>query len=245
MSRKLRQDLHTLAGAYALNALGGDELHRFEGHLLQCESCVQEVRGLSETTALLGAAAALTPPPAMRERVLSEVSRTRQLAPAPIQLSSPAGGWGRRWSFLALAACLVLALALGGVAVNQQIQLDQARQHDQAIAQVLAASDATYVSGDAGDGVHATVVASESAGGLVFTASGLAPLEGKDYQLWLADPDGAMRSGGVVPIGSDGIPQPLLASGLDEANGVAVTIEPEGGSDQPTSSPIMAMDFEG
>jgi len=44
--RLLRQDLHTLTGAYALDALAdGSELTRFSRHLNRCQSCASEVRG--------------------------------------------------------------------------------------------------------------------------------------------------------------------------------------------------------
>ena len=44
-----RTDPHTLAGAYALDALGGADRARFERHLCACPSCSQEARGLLET----------------------------------------------------------------------------------------------------------------------------------------------------------------------------------------------------
>ncbi|NYE47328.1 anti-sigma-K factor RskA [Spinactinospora alkalitolerans] len=245
MSRGLRQDLHTLAGAYALNALPAEDLRRFEEHMVHCEACVQEVRGLAETTALLGSAAAEAPPEGMRRRVLAEVAHTRQLAPAPVEIAVRRSGWRDRAMLLGLAASLLIALVLGGVAVNLDRQVDELRRNEQAVAEILAAPDATYVSGSPEEGVSATVVAAESVGGLVFTADGLRPLEDRDYQLWLADADGSVRSGGLVRLDSDGSTVPLLASGLDGAEGVAVTIEPAGGSPQPTSDPIMQMELEG
>ena len=56
----MRPDVHALAGAYALDALPADEQQRFERHLASCEACAEEVRGLAETAALLGEAAART-----------------------------------------------------------------------------------------------------------------------------------------------------------------------------------------
>lgn len=243
MSR-LRQDLHTLAGAYALNALPEDELRRFEEHLAHCESCVQEVRGLSETAALLGAATARTPPEAMRRRVLEEVSRTRQLAPAQARLAVPRPRWWSWGGSLVLAASLVVVLALGGVVAWQQRQIAELENSEQAIAAVLAAPDIEVASGRPAEGVSATVVSSESRGDLVFSAQGLDPLSEQDYQLWLAEPDGSVRSAGLLRVAPGGEVRPLLADGIGEAEGIAVTIEPEGGSDQPTSDPMMQMPLE-
>jgi anti-sigma-K factor RskA len=70
----LRRDPHALAGAYALDALDGDDRARFERHLASCRTCPAEVRGFAETAAMLGLAAAVTPPPALKGRVLADVA---------------------------------------------------------------------------------------------------------------------------------------------------------------------------
>ena len=69
-----RRRLHALAGAYALDALQAAERDRFEHHLRGCQSCVREVRSLAATAAALGMAAAATPPPRLRGRVLDAVA---------------------------------------------------------------------------------------------------------------------------------------------------------------------------
>src|SRR6202167_558866 len=81
--RLLRHDLHSLTGAYALDALeGGAERERFARHLSRCQSCASEVRGFREVaTAMAFAAAAAAPPPEMRAQVLTAVAHTRQLPP--------------------------------------------------------------------------------------------------------------------------------------------------------------------
>lgn len=70
----LRRDPHALAGAYALDALEAAERARFERHLASCPTCPGEVRGFAETAAVLGLAAAVTPPPALKGRVLADVA---------------------------------------------------------------------------------------------------------------------------------------------------------------------------
>jgi anti-sigma factor RsiW len=59
--RRGRTDLHTLAGAYALDAISDADRAQFEQHLARCEACAAEIRGLREATATLGAAAAVRP----------------------------------------------------------------------------------------------------------------------------------------------------------------------------------------
>lgn len=239
------QDLHTLTGAYALNALTPSESVRFEDHLADCESCVQEVRGFTETSALLASATAQTPPAELRERVLAEVARTRQLAPAPERLPEPRRrGWP--WTLgLVLAACVALILALGAVVLDQGRQVDELRSNEQQIAAVLAAPDAVSTSAEPMEGVSVTVVHSETLGNLVFSAHGLDDLTEEDYQLWLTRADGSVYSAGVLSVDTAGFVLPVLAEPDEATEGVAVTVEPAGGSEQPTSDPVMAMPVTG
>ena len=82
-------ELHLLTGAYALDALDPAERAAFEEHLATCESCQAEVKELRATAGLLGAAAAETPPPSLKERVMAEVDRTRQDPPLVVASSPP------------------------------------------------------------------------------------------------------------------------------------------------------------
>ena len=70
----LRRAPHVLAGAYALDALDAAERARFERHLATCRTCPDEVRGFAATATELGLAAAVTPPPALKGRVLADVA---------------------------------------------------------------------------------------------------------------------------------------------------------------------------
>jgi len=64
---------HDLAAGYALDALDGAELTRFERHLRTCRTCPDEVRGFAATATELGRAAAVTPPPSLKAAVLGAV----------------------------------------------------------------------------------------------------------------------------------------------------------------------------
>ncbi|MFF3303386.1 anti-sigma factor domain-containing protein [Streptomyces sp. NPDC001741] len=244
-------DLHTLTGAYALHALPEDERVAFERHLGVCEACAQEVRELSATAARLGLAVSATAPPGLRERVLREITTVRQ-EPPPHGRSAravPPPGRAGRWSTYALAACVAAAAAFGGVAVwqNQVAQdarqkTDRAQQRDEQVARVLTAPDARTTAADLGDGARGTVVVSQSVNKAVFLASDMArPPGGKVYQLWFDD-EGAMRSAGLMdPSATDGTV--LLDGPVDRASGMGITVEPTGGSEQPTSQPVALMEF--
>ncbi|MET8756077.1 zf-HC2 domain-containing protein [Streptomyces sp. NPDC004667] len=64
---------HGATAAYALDALPEPERAAFEAHLETCPDCAREVREFAATAALLGAAASVEPPPALREAVLRRI----------------------------------------------------------------------------------------------------------------------------------------------------------------------------
>src|SRR5579863_9786657 len=87
---KQRRDTHTLAGAYAMDAISAADRDRFERHLAGCQECAEEIAGLREATARLGAASAVTPPAGLKERVMAAAAMTRQQAPDAAAADSPA-----------------------------------------------------------------------------------------------------------------------------------------------------------
>ena len=243
-------ELHTLTGAYAVHALPDEERAEFERHLADCAQCAQEVRELSATAERLGTAVSFAPPPEMRAQVLRRITAVRQ---EPPKVPSPEGVSGplraRALPRFALAACLAAAAAFGGIAVWQHQEAQDAReraavaeQRAQGVAQVLAAPDARRVSGRLADGATGTVVVSERRDKAAFLASGLpAAPSGKVYQLWFND-RGTMRSAGLLD-GSSGTTSMLMEGQVGRATGMGITVEPAGGSKQPTSDPLALMEF--
>ena len=74
-------DIHTLSGAYALDALDGDEALAFERHLESCASCRDEVRSLRETLPALAEDSAEPAPERLRADVLAGITSVRPLPP--------------------------------------------------------------------------------------------------------------------------------------------------------------------
>lgn len=244
-----RTDPHTLAGAYALDALGGADRARFERHLSGCHSCAQEARGLQEATARLADALAAQPPEGMRERVMAAAARTRQNPPVTGQARSgrPARsrwpGWaasrGRRWGIAAACGVLAIALVSGGLMHHMQQQLNQERARSRAIAGVLNAPDATMMTVAATSRGTATIVMSHRARALVFTAARLPALPSSQrYELWLMGRAGA-RAAGMLPGPRAGMTAPVIVSGLRAGDEFAVSAEPARGTAHPTSRMIL------
>ncbi|MFJ6051640.1 anti-sigma factor domain-containing protein [Streptomyces sp. NPDC092307] len=245
-------DLHTLTGAYVLDALEPAERAAVERHLADCSSCSQEVREFSETVTRLGLAVAAPPSAALRDEVMRRIATVRQDPPTTAR--SGRGGHVRpRWRPVpswALAACLAGAVALGGVAVAQYQQAEDARQQarqariaNDAVGAVLAAADARVATAPLRDGAVGTVVVSDSRNQAVFAASGLpAPPSGKVYQLWYNDGGGKMRPAGLMGSGTPATAT-LLDGPIDTASGMGLTVEPAGGSARPTSAPVALLTF--
>ncbi|MFJ8624884.1 anti-sigma factor domain-containing protein [Kitasatospora sp. NPDC093550] len=244
-------DLHTLTGAYAAHALDPAESAEFERHLASCPACALEVTEFAATLARLGAAQAVVPPEALKARVMAALPGVRQegprIAPAPGRGSRSGRGAGG-WTKFALAACLAIAAGAGGIAVQQHQDADRARARAASVqsqadrlAVLLTAPDARTATGTAASGTGVgTVVWSRDRGQAAFLASGMpAPAAGTTYQLWFDD-SGSMRSAGLLPSGEGGV---LLSGPLDGATGVGVTLEPAGGSEHPSSAPVMLLSF--
>ncbi|MGH3069732.1 MAG: anti-sigma factor [Streptosporangiaceae bacterium] len=239
-----RHDLHGLSGAYALDALAGLELDQFEHHLHRCPPCANEVRGFRETATRLALAVAASPPPGLRERVLTAASVTRQLPPEvsemPQARPEPARGpWLPRLGVAVAAAAVAAAVALGVVQSSTQQQLSRAQAENRSVAAVLAAPDARLAVHHTTDGGLATVVASQSRHALIISTAGLPALSGgKVYELWFVAGQTARRAG-LLPAAAAGRTAPLLASGLAPGDAVALTVEPAGGTSHPTTKPIV------
>lgn len=237
-------DLHTLTGAYALNALSDEERAAFEHHLVQCEACRSEVAELRETAARLGSAVAVPAPAGLKATVLQQVQRTRQLHPEGGQVVPlRRRGWSTRLTALAAAAAVITAVLLGAQVITLNRDLEQANQQlsqltgtQAAVSEVLTARDAQVVTSDRG-GASAAVVISRKSGKLAFVPQRMpAPGAGRTYQLWLITPHGA-HSAGLLGEAT----RPVVAKTVADTRQIGVTIEPAGGSAQPTSDPILQL----
>ncbi|MGK5449888.1 anti-sigma factor domain-containing protein [Streptomyces radiopugnans] len=201
---------------------------------------------------MLGLVRSVLRDPAQSEEVAQEVlvavrqepPRARPPAGSPGGAGAAGGGTGRlrRLPRLALAASVASALVLGGVAAWQYERARDARQRADELTRLLAAPDALLAAGELPGGGSATVVVSRSRDRAAFLASRLPePPAGKVYQLWFDD-DGAMRPAGVVEA-SGGRAAVVMDGPVAGADGMGVTVEPQGGSAQPTSEPLAVMEF--
>ena len=230
-----RKEPHTLAGAYAMDAVEPGDRARFEHHLARCDACAQEVSELRETTARLAVASAVTPPAAMKQQVLAAARGTRQHGP----VTAPKPRLTTRRVLLvaapAAAALIAVATVFGLANSNTSQRLGQAQQRDQGIASVLTAKDATMMSDPVIGGGMARIVMSHQKQALVFTAKGLPALPASaGYELWLDGPSGD-RPVGMLPAAAHGMTGPVIASGLRAGDHLMLSVEPTAGTMHPTT----------
>jgi anti-sigma-K factor RskA len=226
------QGIHELSAAYALHALDPDEQREFEEHLARCEECRRYVADFQETAAVMAyELEGPAPPPALRDRIL-ERARSEQPNVVPLQR--------RRWAFPATAtlaaAATIAAVAFGiwAFTLNSNLSdersaLDSSRQE----VAVLADVNAERIPLEGADGT--LVVASDGEAALVVEGLESAPAD-ETYEAWVIEgdrprPAGLFQSGGDRTVFK--LTEPVPAGAV-----VAVTVEPESGSDQPTSDPI-------
>jgi hypothetical protein len=172
--------------------------------------------------------------------VLADITSVRPLPPTVVPLAERRS---RRRPQLLLAAAAAVVLVGAGAVVWQQPWQDSSSESRLTGAQaVLAAGDARSSSLDFPNGASATVTHSDSLHEAVIVTKKMpAPPSGKVYQLWLDQPGVGMVSAGLMPVDPD---QTVLLTGdAATAAGAGITVEPEGGSDQPTSKPIALFDF--
>lgn len=226
-------DIHTLAGAYALDAIDDLDRTRFDRHLAACPACATEVAELTETVAALADAIADVPPAGLRSAVLARVAGTPQLRPEARRGSGRPATRRRRW--IAAAAAVV---AIGGagtvgyvVADRSGHQATRADAEARRIAAVLAAPDARMRTTPTGGG-RVSLVSSASLNEAVAVLTDLpAPGPRHAYQLWLIR-GRSPQSVGVLPTGHTEATE--LISGVRGAQAFGVTREPAGGSASPT-----------
>ena len=238
-----------LAGLYVLDALTPEERAAVDSHLRTCLLAHPEFSELGGVTpALASLAPPAGAPAALKRRVLEEygvATLERQPVPASRRPRRPWHGW-MGW---ATAAAAVLVFAVVGVwAVGQRNDADQAAHRAQMMADAVAAmtspgAQVAMLSGSGtAQGAHGFAAFPASGGGYVVMTDLPAPPSGMAYQAWYMVGGQAM-SAGVMDVDENG---ELVAAGMQPMPGtseVAFTLEPMGGSDEPTSAPLITGDL--
>lgn len=232
-------DVTGLAGLYALDALEGEELVQFEAYLAAHPEARNEVDEFRQTAARLAVASAEPAPSSMRADVLGTLATVRQEPPRlDVERARRRQRATRRIASIAAVVLLVVAAGTGGYLLGHDSPSTGTETAD-GLTSILASSDATLVDLAGESGLGARLVYSEQAQGAVVVADDLpAPPEGRTYELWKVRDGQPVSAGLFVP--ADGSVRVPVDATLAPGDTVAVTIEPDGGSDAPTMPIVMS-----
>ncbi len=226
--------------AYMLGALEPAEAAELERHAEGCERCQAEIRWLTPAiNALPESVERLEPPRDLRERVMAEVRF--DAAPEDAPAGEPATGlFGRAGAWLrelgsgpmglrpvvGFAAAVLVVAAVAGFAIGGGLGSDEGGQ------------TSTVVAGNP-PGVTAKVVSDSGSGTLHLDNVKQLPSD-RVLEAWI------QRDGKVEPVEALFVPdrKGKASTELPDMAGVEVvmvTTEPEGGSESPTSAPIITI----
>lgn len=225
-------EIHELAAAYALDALDASERAAFEAHSATCAICRGEVTEHRRTAAALATLNATAPPPGLRERVLADAARTRQLAPQPAPVVALSGRRRAKAATWLAAAAAVVTIAVGAVLL---VGRGEASFNDQ-VAAMMDDPDARMAELDGPAGAFKLVWDDRHVAVLGDALPPPAP--GMRYELWLLDAAGAHPMGLLDEAPGGGVRRMLDVPADMTVAGWGVTLEPPGGSATP-SVPIL------
>jgi anti-sigma-K factor RskA len=222
--------------AYLLDALTGEEAREVERHIEGCARCRERARWLQASVEMLPTAVEqLEPPPQLRERLMETVraEAAAHAAPEPARgRDRSAGALDRRGRLERLFALPRPAMALGALLL------------------AVGAGALGYAVGTGGDGGDTTTIRAEvaPAGARVtldrdgdrgiLRVSGLPQHRNRIYEVWLARGE-QVRPAGLFQVDRGGRGAAAIAQGLSDADQVMVSLEPPGGSAQPTTDPLV------
>ena len=237
------EDLRDSYELYALGLLDGEEKREIDAHLNRnCADCQKHLTAaLAVNALLLSQAPQVVPPSRLRRRVMASVGIERS---------------GLTWVAALAAACAVIvALWLG----------TESRATDRELAKARLALKQSATERDSLEQALGFLNQPETRQvnfgldkpapprgnfflnprlGVLLVASNLPPLPaGKAYELWVIPKGGAPRPAGTFQSGPQGTAVHILNGAVDSNVTLAVTVEPESGSQAPTSSILFSAGF--
>lgn len=227
------QHLRDLLPAYSIGATDAEETRLVEAGLAMYPELAAELREFQDLSdALADSVPAMTPPPDLLPNLLAAARQERpaQTAPAitpPLVIAQPPK---RRTPWRLIAACLALFLVL-----TNAFWLYRAAQPAVREIKLWDAADA------AASPLRCRIVLFPNTPSAVMIAQNFPALEdGQTYQMWIRR-DGEVVSLGIFGVDGQGsgymtFPADLLTSQFDS---IGVTIEPSGGSLEPTTPSVV------
>lgn len=219
------EELRPEYDAYALGIAEDPERSEIGEHLARsCESCTAGVtNAMGIVSAMSGAVITVDPPKRLRRRVVDMV------APEP----------RRSWTvFVPWAVAGVLAIALASITLPERFHRPVAEQKLEEALSILndpVAKDVVF-----GEPTARGRVFVSPQKGVVFMAAHLPALApNKIFELWVIPTQGNPIPAGTFHSNADSTAVYVRPGPVNNAAAVAVTVEPDGGSPQPTTTPFI------
>ncbi|HET6894294.1 MAG TPA: anti-sigma factor [Candidatus Baltobacteraceae bacterium] len=247
---------------YALGSLPAGEAQRVRTHLQTCSECREEYEQLRPAVNALAYSAescpdlehgAVVASPLLKTRIMQQVRR-QAAAPPRSNVAEMRAVRPIVWpAYAVAAACIIVALITGvfNISLGDQLrqknaELAQTQARSRLLARDLANQRTALADVVAADSEHYTVAHGEvivHGKRLYLAMDALPPApKGKVYQAWTLRSGAARMSPSVTFVPNAGgvavVPVPADASKLAA---VAVSVEPDGGSKQPTSTPTFVL----
>lgn len=235
---------------YALGVLEEPEKGELEEHLgRECPTCMAGLRRARATNSMLGAV------------LTAEAEPSRRLRPRILAIAGlkPARPWGWMGAFAAAAAALVLGIfyfrgeqdawqrQLAGVRTQLEVSGLENSRLKQAL-DFLNTPETRLVGFGAGQPAPPKGNFFVNPRGVLLIASNLPALApGRTYQMWVIPKGGAPRPAGLFQADARGGAVHILQGAVDVAGtgAMAISVEPAGGSAQPTTTPIIVAPVAG
>lgn len=174
----------------------------------------------------------------------SAAAPTSASAPVPTPAERKAQSrWFTKPAIAVASVAAVLGLVIGGgVLVNTLGESQQNNQAADQLAAINAASDHQQAVAEIEGGGTATLLWSGELASAAMIVDGLAELpDDKVYELWFIGDETGARPAGTFTVDADGTSWRVLDGEMHAGDAVGVTVEPRGGSDVPTTDPIVAI----
>ncbi len=234
-----------LKDAYALGALPDDERATVEAYLALHPERQAEIDDMVGIAGLLALAPPEQEPSADLRRKVMQVVESE--AAVPRAAESPTSSWfgwlgGFRNVALGAAAVLVVGLFSWNVLLQANVQdlrgqVEEARSANEAQETREIAMGGAW----AEQGAHAEVTALKDDRAILVVEDMPSMPEDRTGQVWVIHDDKPLPSGLLDPSGN--MAATAITTPLRGADAIAVTIEPAGGSDEPTSDPVLVQEL--
>jgi anti-sigma-K factor RskA len=236
------EELRECYELYAMGVAEEPEQSEIRDHLNRgCEVCMAEMKRARAISALLGVSVAdAAPSPKLRRRILASVGYEHR-----------SFGWAPAWAAVAalgVFGAIYFSARERGFAEEAARLRNQMRQQTIELTQlneafaIMSAPDTQEVSFGEDKPKPKGKVFVHPSYGVLLIASNLPPAPaGKLYEMWRIPKNGKPVGAGLFQSAGDGTAMHMQRGAVDpDATGaVAVTLENEGGADQPTSQPLI------